>query len=225
MGEVFLQKINQLSLIKPNGESLTKSIFYLIGPMDMDLEITDQINNHQESSYYIFIDGGIRHRHLFPALTPDQFCTIGDGDSSLIQNFGFFLDSKKDFSDFHAALNLVPTSAKDIHLLGFLGGRLDHQLAILGPLYRMLKNREIQWKNICFEFSKARFFSAGTHEFNCDGVFSLLAIEDTEIILTGNCEYPVTHNTILKPLSDLGISNVGHGMVKLQCNSPLLIIF
>ncbi len=218
-------KIKHLDDIQPKAESLIKKVFFLVGPMDIAEKFPAELLKNTEDHYCIFVDGGLRHLSLFSHLERSQICSIGDGDSSQSRDFDFPLNTKKDFSDFHAALKLIPNTAQEIHLLGFMGGRLDHQLAIFGPLYRFLKQKKHLGREILFDINRGRFLSAGSHEFHHQGFFSLLAFEETELRLTGACDYPLPINTILEAFSDVAISNCSFGKVSTCCTNPLLLWF
>src|SRR4051794_25182624 len=94
----------------------------------------------------VYVDGGTRFRNeggwaaghgghsAFPTVS------VGDGDSSG-GSLDELLPSEKDYSDLAFVLRSLPASVNEVTLLGFLGGRRDHELANLGEVNEYLKAR------------------------------------------------------------------------------------
>lgn len=182
----------------------------LVGPM-----LGEQ--NHQHHQYeepVIFVDGGARWRPMHLGHT------LGDGDSfsGLLDTR---LDPRKDFSDLAFALNEIGNLFHRVHLIGFLGGRRDHELFNFGEAHQFLSTRT-QPGMVCFD-NRVIALSSGRWELQLEGLFSLGALVQNRITLWGQCEYHCPAGTLLKPLSSLGLSNVGHGTVHLECEAPVLL--
>ena len=67
-------------------------------------------------------------------------------------------------------------------------------------------------------------YSTGTWSFERHGLFSLATIATCRVSLTGDCRYPIEGFREIPPLSSLGLSNVGHGTIYLQCEGPAFIL-
>lgn len=168
----------------------------------------------QASDPVIFVDGGSIRREA------DLGITVGDGDSSNT-TMDISLDPVKDFSDLSFALSLVPDRFDTLSLIGFLGGRRDHELFNLGEVHHFLTDRTQPARA---EFDNAVIaFSAGDWTFDGTGVFSLSVFTETTVRLGGACTYPIQGGTRVKPVSSFGLSNKGHGLVELNCDQPVFI--
>lgn len=205
---------------------LSKEIF-IIGPLfKKSLKITNK-----ESSF-LFIDGG---SHFFEdiqqtffnsfddeAATHFNSLRIGDGDS-----YQGVLDIKlsinKNFSDLAYGLKFIKTSLEKVNLLGFLGGRKDHELFNLGEAHKVLLSNKVNRK-VKFLFDQSFIgFPPGRHTLKLDGIFSLFVIEEAEITITGQIKYPLISPTKVLPLSSQGLSNVGNGEFFIQSNKPVFL--
>jgi thiamine pyrophosphokinase len=187
----------------------------VIGPMKLE-------------SYYkksqmpiIFVDKGISYKKIFSIGCP--YITVGDGDSSRKQ-----MDLKapihKDYSDLSMALKLIPKEMKTIYLDGFFPRlrdekRFDHLLANMGEVYSWAKKSNAK----IYLNRKTIILPAGIHKLNIEGLFSLFSLEICEIKLTGKCDYQIISKKKLNPLSSLGLSNVGKGIINIEANKPLII--
>ncbi len=177
----------------------------LIGPL-----LKEAISNVNEP--IIYIDGGAQFK------IKDAGFSVGDGDSAkclLDQK----LPEKKDFSDLAFALQSIPEQFTQIYLLGFLGGRSDHQLFNFAEAHSFLKYRT---QSTVFFDDAIIAVSKGAYELELNGRFSLFCFEDNNITLSGDCEFQLLKQK-LKPLSSHGLSNYSSGKIQLKCDKPALI--
>jgi len=163
----------------------------------------------------LFIDGGTEYRIDHAGLS------VGDGDSSTLR-MDIPLSTDKAYSDLSYALDSIPGHFTDVRLYGFLGGRRDHEYFNLGAAHRFLENRN-QPSTIRFE-ERIMGYTPGTWLFHVEGLFSILSLKETWLILQGKCRYPCRNRTRFRTLDSLGLSNVGHGEVRLQNEDPVFII-
>ena len=179
----------------------------ILGPMDCDPgRITEPL---------ILVDGGSRHA------SPGSGIRVGDGDSSDLP-MDHALNPDKDMSDLAFVLDNLPAELGHVRLWGFLGGRKDHELFNLGEVHHYLSSRKNPARVTFEDFALG--YSAGAWSFEHHGLFSLAAIEPCRISLTGDCRYPIEGFREIRPLSSLGLSNVGHGTIYLQCEGPAFIL-
>ena len=180
--------------------------------------------NFLPSPAYILVDGGAHFQEEIQALLPSSpspfFLKVGDGDS-----YDGPLDMKwpreKDYSDFKGALDLLPDRVEVVHLLGFLGGRLDHQLFCLGEVHRYLEKKG----KTLFTFDKEILaWGEGRWEVDVQGIFSLAVLQSTAIRLTGRCQFPLEHETKIFPLSSRGLSNRGRGRICIESDGPFFLL-
>jgi hypothetical protein len=163
----------------------------------------------------VYVDGGVRFRSAgnYPAVS------VGDGDSAT-SALDELLPARKDYSDLAFVLSQLPASVCHLRLLGFLGGRRDHELLGFGEVHRFLKGRP--------GFARADFdqsviaVTGGTLTMDVQRRFSLLAFEPVEIGLSGASEYPFSGT--LPAVSTLGLSNEGHGEIRLATARPCFLI-
>lgn len=163
----------------------------------------------------IFVDGGNRHQ------TPSPLhYSVGDGDSAW-RPVDHQLPEAKDYSDLAFVLKHVPVHISRLSLVGFLGGRRDHEFTNLGEIHRFLKTRARATEcNVDFSVCA---YSAGLWPLELKGIFSLLALEPTQIRLRGDCRYQLPETQALTPLSSHGLSNEGWGIVEVQVSNPILV--
>lgn len=194
---------------------LTQENITLVGPL------YDGSNKFQASGPLIFIDGGANFLTLFPEIQEESLSiSLGDGDSSS-NELDIKLNPEKNFSDFSFALSLIPQNIKNIHLLGLLGGRRDHELANLGEINQFLKKRKYQTK-IFFD-DQIIAINKGTFHFEMKGTFSLLVLEKTRLKIEGACQYRNKEFMEFLPLTSLGLSNIGSGIVEIDGEGPYFI--
>jgi thiamine pyrophosphokinase len=159
----------------------------------------------------IFVDGGTHFKN-------DQGISVGDNDS-YDGELDQILPMQKDYSDLSYVLKSLPNKYRLIHLLGFMGGRKDHELMNIGEVNHFLEQKQL----IRVEFDKLiTALSPGTWSMDLEGKFSLFSFSDNLLYLSGNCEYTLDNQT-LKAHSSHGLSNRGTGLVNIQNSKPLFI--
>lgn len=163
----------------------------------------------------IFVDKGAEFR------IGNIGISVGDGDSTSLQ-LDQKLNPQKDLSDLAFVLENISDEFTQIELLGFLGGRHDHQLMNWAEVHRFLN---FNLKNpTLVRFDKKIFVvSRGMWKLNIHGLFSLFSFETNEITLSGACDYPLLPDKKFKALSSMGLSNVGRGEINITVTSPLFI--
>lgn len=163
----------------------------------------------------IFVDGGSRHQ-------TDSLLhfSVGDGDSA-DHEVDFLLPEEKDFSDLAYVLKNIPDHIERLSMVGFLGGRRDHEFINFGEIHRFLRSRtkktecDLDWA-VCA-------FSSGRWPLKLTGFFSLVAMEDATVTITGDCRYSLPNPTEIKALSSHGLSNEASGVVEITCDLPVFI--
>lgn len=175
----------------------------------------------------IFIDGGLTHLNKFKEKTPHllkRAISMGDGDSS--KKAMTIKKTNQNLSDLAFLLSKLSGKSRPSECLfvGFLGGRIDHQLFNLGELARYLKQFSKDNAPLIQLDDKIVFVGAGVHFANIHGTFSLAAFEANKIKMTGDCEYKASSWLSLPPLSSRGVSNIGFGGIKIETKKPLAII-
>ena len=179
----------------------------LLGPMDCEPGAL--------SEPLILVDGGARHA------TPGLGVRVGDGDSSL-HPMDHYLDKDKDMSDLAYVLDNLPHTLERLRLCGFLGGRRDHEMFNFGEIHRFLKGRSGPVR-VTFDDQTAAY-SQGRWEFEHHGLFSLATVEPCRVTLGGACRYPIPEPRTVNPLSSLGLSNEGHGIIFVHSDGPVFIL-
>jgi thiamine pyrophosphokinase len=189
---------------------MTKSKAYIVGPL---LASSDVILPEDDDTI-IAVDQGL-DRVLEAGLLPD--IVVGDFDS-VSQSGSVWLDeyssevevvrveARKDFSDLDLALRVcVERKMDSATLRGFIGGRLDHQIVVLGVCAKHAQNLSI---TIIDADQQVSFVVAGqTMAIDPRSLFSLIAVEAAARVSIQGAQYPLS-NHLLEPLSDLGLSNV-----------------
>ena len=169
----------------------------------------------------IWVDGGVNHRN---ADSPHRGIAVGDGDSAA-GDLDHALNPRKDYSDLAFVLQKLLHCAPaicDITLLGFLGGRRDHELFNLGESHHYLTAAQsparIRFDNAICAYSK------GEWTLSLNGIFSVLVFAAANITLTGACQYPIASAREIKPVQSVGLSNVGFGKITLRADAPVFIL-
>ncbi len=193
----------------------------LIGPLKMDIS---EVN---ADLFTIFIDGGLDYKTNF-----QNSISVGDSDSTSLEH-DIQLVCEKDESDFFHSLQLIPSNSKEIFCYGLFGGRLDHQLFILGEVQRFLIKKNYNFSFFHDNNLQIMALPKGKHKFSVDGIFSLFTFSDQKLLLTGKCKYQITKNEesddgdaqIIQKYSSHGLSNEGNGEVELECDEPIFVFF
>ncbi len=194
----------------------------IVGPMPFPQKCIQASRQGQ----LIFVDGGMIHKGKFqkkaPGLLKNSF-TLGDGDGPQKSRLNF-KKNEQDLSDLAFCLQKMQKERglKNIILLGFLGGRRDHELFNLGEVALFLKQKN----NVRVYFEdKIEFLPAGTHRVHFHGTFSLGSLFPNKIKISGECLYPLLKWTKIEPLSSLCLSNEAHGDFSIECKEALMLIY
>ena len=179
-----------------------ESTLYIIGPLASEISVN--------TLPLIFVDGGARFRKGAEGIS------LGDGDS-FEGELDLKLNKNKDFSDLSFALKHIPQHFSEIHLIGFLGERRDHELMNLGEVSLFMKTRTGETK-VFFDTSIIAFAS-GSYKIEHAGTFSLFGFEDSDLSVAGDCDYPFKGE--LRGLSSHGLSNIGSGEISILTSRPL----
>ena len=167
----------------------------------------------------LFIDGGAAHQQHFkqhPSLS------IGDGDS-FSGHLDIVLPKEKNLSDLRAGLDLLPSHIEEIYFLGLIGGRKDHEMINLGEIHHFLQRQQVPTQAYFDKDFQA--IQKGTYHFSHQGIFSLIALQETDVSLNGEIDYPLKESTPLEVLSSRGLSNYARGEFTISCDRPLFILF
>jgi thiamine pyrophosphokinase len=199
----------------------------LIGPMASASAVETLLQGPTGKLPFLAIDGGCQPL-LESSFKARPFLHVGDGDSSF-QSPEISLSPQKDYSDLAYALTLINSKNwRHLHLLGFFGGRFDHQLAVIGELIAMMANYQ-SGQSSCREISFYDYplymAQDGVIEFQHHGPFSILSTSSPLVSIIGYVEYPIAKARPLTTLSSLGLSNQASGKVQITTQGPLILIF
>lgn len=191
----------------------TKTAINLIGPMDLDLTVVD------DRLFTIVIDGGADHcLHFSPNLS------VGDQDSTS-QKLDCLLPADKDYSDYSKALSFIHDKTQIINCHGLYGGRLDHQLAIIGDSCRFLLKQKAKINFFQKKDIRLCILAPGKWILNHNGLFSLHSLYDQFIKIHGDIKYNLKEYTYIHSLTSHTISNVAFGQFFVICQSPVFLYF
>ncbi len=201
----------------------------VIGPLAITPELVKKTIRELKPDFIIFVDGGLHHKNLFTKKQLISSCSIGDGDSLLPisgDQIDIKLPIKKDYSDLAFVLNALVKSKKEFNGLGLLGfsttfheERLDHLLFNLSEVEKITSRLNIQI-NLDGRFI---FLPPGINKLKLKGIFSVMAFSHTSLKITGKCEYKMEQWTKLNRLSSLGLSNIGKGVIFIECKKCILL--
>lgn len=206
-------------------EKISKTLI-IVGPMPFPWSALKDSLNHPEVQL-IFIDGGLVHADKFMSKLPHlmkTMITAGDGDSS--KKSMTLSKSSQNFSDLAFLLSKLTGKSRPARclLVGFLGGRIDHQLFNFGEIALYLKKfTKLDAPHIQMD-KNIVFIAAGIYQASIKGIFSLASFEDNQIKITGSCQYQAKTWLKLPPASSRGVSNVGYGEIRIESKRPLAII-
>lgn len=198
-----------LSLIKDSGHVT------LVGPL--------YNQKHTAVTPTIYVDGG----GIFadPAAVDNPVVFVGDGDSGTEVELDEKLPVEKDYSDLAFVLSALPQSITRVDMLGFMGGRRDHDLCNMGEVHAFLQARA---HFTCVEMSgresRVIGFCKGRVNLDIQGIFSVFVLESAAVKISGECKYPLSRERVLSPLSSVGLSNEGFGAVEIESGSPAFVI-
>ena len=215
----------------------SKNFIRLFGPMKVDVSLYPAFE--RPSLLDLYVDGGIKHYRSKPMHLGQTIqgkwdlqakLWIGDGDSKKMRPISFpdplqlWLPRKKDFSDFEAALKIIPKEnfALEIEAYGFLGGRRDQEWG--GILSAMEYIRVNPWKKITFfgTSSQILILNPGKNSFEHRGIFSLFSFKKQKIFLNGKIDYQ--GHIELPGFSTRGLSNFSKGKWTLRNQHPLILM-
>ncbi|MCB0407515.1 MAG: hypothetical protein KDD34_04865, partial [Bdellovibrionales bacterium] len=168
----------------------------LIGPL------TNVLPRHL-SNPTLFVDGGVRWRQHAPHI---RSLSLGDGDSSSPELMDILLPENKSISDLGYALSAISGQALDsINLSGFVGERIDHQLAVFGEVHEFLRKNHTF---ISFDEGHTGFAFARKQPqtFCFEGGFSMFSMRPALVTLKGHIEYCLEQPQEILPFSSLGLS-------------------
>ena len=226
----------------------TKTRLHIFGPLQSLLTVS--YSNYfcflksidEDSSFYkekvIFVDGGMQYAKLFSLSESSEqtdisdYFWIGDGDShlgevTLSPDKTHHLSIDKDQSDLAMAFQKLIPDEKNIHqifLHGFIGGRIDHQLAVFGELFKWHKILS-PGEMILFDADinrKVEIFK-GEHTTQHKGTFSLFSLEKQNIKSSGDLKYAGEEITLF-PLQSHGLSNEGFGPFHILSEKVIMLI-
>lgn len=166
-----------------------------------------------EAENIIYVDAGTNFK------TTAHGFSVGDNDSYT----GFLdetLSQEKNFSDLAYVLSCIHIEEPVIELLGFRGGRADHDLINLAEVHRFLKRTPeaiVQFDN------GITAYSSGPCEFEFTGIFSVFAFDKVNIQIAGACKYKINSKDEFQELSSHGLSNVAEGLVTVECDGPFFV--
>lgn len=198
----------------------------LIGPLPIREALLRNTVKSIRPTLILFVDGGQKHRKKLLKIWPFQEISLGDGDSGSL-NPDYLLPTEKDFSDLAFAFDCLKKSRaqlKKIGLLGFSGDkdhRRDHFLVNIGETENFVRKIKVP---VCMDGS-IHFYPAGLHQFKWKGLFSVMTLRKNAIRISGKACYKLAEWTTLQPLSSLGLSNSGAGMIQLESKASVLVYF
>jgi len=204
------------------------SICIVVGPMPFSKKILTRYQKESDLDL-VFIDGGAKHLQKFARLikkngiSPQYF---GDGDSSnKVMNHKKRDQNLSDLAYFLKNAVLKKNLHKYEHylFLGFLGGRMDHELINIGEFFRFMKSFNAKTTPRVFIEDKIEFFPKGLMETNVMGTFSVTTLEKSKFKISGQCLYKTKSPITLQGLSSRGLSNTGKGVIKIESTAPLAI--
>lgn len=156
---------------------------------------------------------------------------VGDRDSleaEVEALYQYEFPAQKDFSDLALGLSLFNQKhSYKLHLWGFRGGRLDHELFNLGEALRFLETHPESQILIYGPDGKIYFhvLGEGNWAFEYQGLFSVGTLKKSLIKIKGECDYPLLKETPLLPLSSHGLSNRARGRVEVQTSAAVFVCF
>lgn len=206
----------------------------------------------------IAVDGGaewLRHHQI----VPDYF--VGDADTVSLSTLKwlakhevatFLLNARKDKTDFHHALQMAlkefPEGAH-IDLVGFLGGKTEHFLGVLGIVKKFLLNkapltftftgkdrvvfvlsspekRSLSFKDLSKEPTlRGVFVQEGEGVRAKKGFVKVSVVPLTKCLISEEGFEWELENKLLAPLDDLGISNeIVRSDAKVTCHQGVALL-
>ncbi len=185
----------------------------LLGPM-----LKQMPNGLDSRAGVFFIDGACRFRREFSG----QSLSIGDGDSSSADQMDCLLPTQKDQSDLSYLLQNF-NYPYHLSLYGLMGGRLDHQLAVLGECSQFTQRTRGQCQ-LFDEQNQLKCLIGDKIDFEHHGTFSVLSFTAQLVTIQGKAQYQI-QSQVMSSLSALGLSNQADGSVTVLADQPVIVIF
>ncbi len=190
----------------------------LVGPMGPN------VPSHLEDFKVLAVDGGASYTSKIDVWVGDSDSYLGLPPAPIIH----YLQKEKSKSDLGHALELVADHSKlELHLWGFLGGRRDHEMINFGEILLFSNKKEFLQAFFYGPTGKieAKICSQGQWNFEFRGTFSIVTVELSTLIITGECKYTLEEPTPLQPFSSLALSNEAKGSFQIFSNKPFIILF
>jgi len=170
----------------------------------------------------LFIDGGARWRPLLPESFNFPTLSLGDGDSLGNRRLDVLLDTEKEFSDLAGGLEILDAiDLQKLTLLGFLGGRRDHEWINFGVVANFLQSRH----QLRADFdSTVTLLGPGRHSLSHHGTFSLVHFRSAHTTITGKVKYPLEKSTLIQAYTSFGLSNIADGAFTI-CSDAVTMCF
>lgn len=188
----------------------------IVGPMKADLK------NADEKLPTYFVDGGMKH---FEPRFKRAF-SIGDNDS-FEGKMEEVLPQNKDRGDlFFAVQKAQDSGAKQAFLYGFVGGRMDHQILLLGDLLELAGKRT---RFDIFEEEELRMsvLPSGNHCFDFTGPFSVFSAREQKLLYQGSCQYPnhKEYPQLIGAFTTHGLSNYSDASFSITSQAPFCLMY
>ena len=90
----------------------------------------------------------------------------------------------------------------------------------MGEVFHFLKKRN---ETMVFFDKEVIALGPGSYDLELSGTFSLVCFEKSKVHLSGDCQYPLK-NSIVSPVSSLGLSNQAYGTVHIKVEKPIFIL-
>jgi thiamine pyrophosphokinase len=203
----------------------------VVGPMNFSWKVIKKHIKNPETQIY-FIDGGLIHYEKFKKHFPKiaskgskSAMSFGDGDSS--QKAMTKKKTDQNISDLAFFLKNAPSNlaVESFLFVGFLGGRIDHELFNLGEIANFVGKWRMKHPPMLWMEDKIQFLSKGSHSLNILGHFSIASFSENKIFLKGDCLYKSKTWIKLSTLSSRGLSNEGHGTVEIKNQAVVALLY
>lgn len=186
----------------------------------------------------VCVDGGYKHiplgteAYLNSVIQAKKIDleSIGDGDSLSADLTHFIkhrLEPMKDLSDLMAAYKTFFSKERfnqQVILFGFSGGRLDHQLALIGDTLKFLNDFHDSKFYAYSSLGELMIFnSPGLHHFDHQGTLSLFQSQPSPISTQGSLVYHLEQEE-LSSFGSHGLSNVAKGAFQITSETSTLLI-
>jgi thiamine pyrophosphokinase len=190
--------------------------------MGGDLVVTRRLRSQVQKTRVIAADGGMAHAEALD-LTPELW--VGDFDSTsdeLAEKYKTVarhaFPAEKDKTDGEIAVDeAVRLGAREIVMVGGLGGQADHALAHFGLILKLGRRRVAAF--ITSGTEEAYPILNGTHRFDLPqgARFSVIPFTDLAGLDLDGVKWPLTNRSV--PLgSSLTVSNIAMGPVTVRLN-------